>query len=298
MKRTYFSLLIIVLIVIVGVVAYVLYPVKQTATAPAGAVAYSCDAGKTFTATFNPDDTAVTLALSDGRLLTLPHVVSGSGIRYEDATASFVSKGSDGFIEEGGVQTYANCIVNAADATASTTTTTTTTTTSGTSFTDQGKTFSLSYAPDFTVSGAGIGYTTSWMNNATTTGLVLAKFTLPKTFQPKTNFSEATLTVGTSPNPDAVASCLTDTTGTSPSKTMVTINGTTYAKFVGSDAGAGNFYETTSYHTLRNSQCYVIEYTIHSTNIGNYSPDQGITEYDHAKVTGLLDSVVQSFKFL
>ncbi|MDB5189807.1 MAG: hypothetical protein JWN49_133 [Parcubacteria group bacterium] len=292
MKRTYTSLAIILLVLIVAVVAYMLYPVKQNEPAvitPSGAVAYTCDSGKTFTATFS--DTDVALTLSDGRSLTLPHVMSGSGIRYEQGNVVLVGKGSDAFIEENGAQTYVNCVVNAAAPV-------TTTTTTNTTFTDQGHTFSFSYPSDFTASGAGIGYTQEWMSNATTTGLVLAKLTLPRSFQSSTNFSEAKLTVGTSADAAAVASCLTDTTGTSVSKSTVTINGTTYTKFVGSDAGAGNLYQTTSYHTKRNSQCYVVEYTIHSTNIGNYSPDQGIKEYDSVKVNALLDSVVQSFKFL
>ncbi len=298
MKRTYTSLGLILLILVVAVAAYMLYPVKHTTTAPIGAVAYACGAGKTFMATFAADDSAVTVVLSDGRTLTLPHVMSGSGIRYEQGGVALVGKGSDAFIEENGTQTYANCIVNAGSTMATTTTTTTTSTATGTTFTDQGHTFSFIYSPDLIASGAGIGYTQAWTNNATTSGLVLAKLTLPKTFQPSTNFSEATLTVGTSADPTAVASCLSDTTGLTTNKSTVTINGTTYTKFVGSDAGAGNLYQTTSYHTKRTSQCYVIEYTIHSTNIGNYSPDQGITEYDHAKVNGLLDSVVQSFTFL
>lgn len=300
MKRTYFSLTTIILILVVAVAAYMLYPVKQS-VAPNGAVVYTCDTGKTLTATFS--DTTVALTLSDGRSLTLPHVMSGSGIRYEAEGVAFVGKGADAFIEENGAQTFANCVVNAnVDAPTTTTTSTTSTTTTSTTvtktFTDSGNTFSFTYSPDFTVSGAGVGYTQQWMNNATTTGLVLAKLTLPKSFQPKTNFSEAKLTVGTSADPSAVASCLTDTTGTSVSKTTVTINGTTYTKFVGSDAGAGNLYQTTSYHTKRNKQCYVLEYTIHSTNLGNYSSDQGITQYDSAKVNTILDSIVQSFRFI
>jgi membrane-bound inhibitor of C-type lysozyme len=275
MKRTYTLLGIILVVLGIALAAYKLYPVKSNVTtAPLGAVAYTCDAGKSFTATFS--DASVALTLSHGRTLTLPQVMSGSGIRYELGAIALVGKGSDAFIEENGTQTFANCIVNASGAMATTTTTTKT-------FTDNGNTFSFAYSPDLNASGAGIGYTQEWMSNATTTGLVLAKLTLPKSFQPNTNFSEAKLTVGTSADPSAIASCLTDTTGTSVNKSTVIINGTTFTKFVGSDAGAGNLYQTTSYHT---------------TNIGNYSPDQGIKEYDSAKVNAVLDSVVQSFRFL
>lgn len=62
--------------------------------------------------------------------------------------------------------------------------------------------------------------------------------------------------------------------------------------------GAGNYYETTSYRTVYNDECYAIEYTIHSTNIDNYSPDQGITKFDKEKITSILDAMVQSFNLI
>ena len=78
----------------------------------------------------------------------------------------------------------------------------------------------------------------------------------------------------------------------------MTIGSMKFTKITLSDAGAGNFYNTTSYRTIYHNQCYAIEYTIHSTNIGNYSPDQGITEFDQTKIVPLLENMVQSFKFL
>ena len=128
---------------------------------------------------------------------------------------------------------------------------------------------------------------------------MLVKATLPSSFEPKTNFGDGTLTVGTSADPTAIAECTTFAEGgNGVQKTSVAINGVTYERFVTNDAAAGNIYQTTSYRTLRNSQCYVIEYTIHSGNIENYSPDQGITAFDQAKVQSELESIVQSFKFL
>ncbi len=78
----------------------------------------------------------------------------------------------------------------------------------------------------------------------------------------------------------------------------VIIHGITYTKVTYSDAGAGNFYDTTSYRVVRHSQCYAIEYTIHSSNIGNYSPNQGISAFDEWKVQSILEGMVQSFIFL
>jgi hypothetical protein len=78
----------------------------------------------------------------------------------------------------------------------------------------------------------------------------------------------------------------------------VKLRGIPFTKFTFSDAGAGNLYETTSYRTKRGDECYVVEYTIHSSNIGMYSPDQGIKEFDKDKITKMLDRMVRSFQFL
>ncbi len=80
-------------------------------------------------------------------------------------------------------------------------------------------------------------------------------------------------------------------------KAEASINGVTYTKLESSGAGAGNLYETTSYRTVHNGQCYAIEYTIHSSNIANYPTESGITAFDKAKVQNALESIVQSLSF-
>jgi membrane-bound inhibitor of C-type lysozyme len=53
----------------------------------------------------------VSLTLSDGRKLTLPQAMSGSGARYANAGESVVfwNKGNTSFIEEKGKTTYDGC---------------------------------------------------------------------------------------------------------------------------------------------------------------------------------------------
>ncbi len=263
-------------------------------TAPVAPVPFLCAANKSLTATYG--DANVSLALSDGRTISLPQAMSGSGFRYASTTPdiAFVGKGNDAYLEENNVTTYANCVANAAPVSAGTTTTPT----SSYTFSDNGKTLKFNYPKSVTVSGGGIGYSTAWQNEATTSGLVLAQAILPQSFQPNTNFGDAKFTVGTSADTAAVASCSTGPTALGVQKSVVTINGQHYAKILYSDAGAGNLYETTSYRTVRNNQCYTIEYTIHSTNIGNYDPSQGITAYDKTAVTNVMESIVQSVTFL
>ncbi len=295
--------IIIVLLIIAGALYFMMVPKASAPTTTAtsttstqNVVSYSCDTG-TIQATFEiPAQTTATgsvaLVLSDGRKFNLPQVMSGSGIRYEirentPQDVTFSSEGDNAFLTENGKTTYNNCVAGSSTTDAS----------GNQTFTDQGKTFTFTYPSVFKITGGGVGYSTDWMVNATTSGLLLVKATLPSSFEPKTNFADATLTVGTSADPTAISECLTFAAGgNGVKKSSVTINGVTYTKFVTSDAGAGNFYQTTSYRAVRNSQCYAVEYTIHSANIGNYSPDQGIKAFDQAKVQSALESIVQSFK--
>jgi membrane-bound inhibitor of C-type lysozyme len=287
-----------VLLIIAGalyflVVSKATAPTKITPVSaiPSAPVTYACDAGKSLIATFGAD--SVQLQLSDSRTLMLPQTRSGSGIRYESTTTTtdtvFSGEGANANLMEGTVTTYQNCVAGS-----------TTTSNGMTVFTDQGNSFHFTYPSSVTLSGSSAGYSTDWMNGSQELGLVLAKATLPRTFQPKTNFSEATVLVGTSATPKAVANCAKApaTGGPAVAPVKVTINGTSFTKVSTSDAGAGNLYQTTSYRTVRNNQCYVVEYTIHSSNIGNYSPDQGITAFDAQKVQNVLERIVQSFTFI
>jgi hypothetical protein len=150
-----------------------------------------------------------------------------------------------------------------------------------------------------TVVDAGKTFTFTYPNVAALSDTVDYQVLVPKSYQPNTNFSEAKFTVAASADAEAVSGCLTSTDGgPAQAGTPVMINGTSYMKLSYADAGAGNFYETTSYRTVHGGQCYRVEYTIHSTNIANYPEELGIKEFDKAKVTGLLESIAQSFKFL
>jgi membrane-bound inhibitor of C-type lysozyme len=134
MRTTHF---IIGLVVVIAVVAAAWFYMARTAVAPESAEStgttdenaenaggasengstyvFSCDAGKSITATFYPDnDTQVDLVLSDGRTLSVPHAISASGARYANEDESFVfwNKGNTAFITEGSeaTTTYENCV--------------------------------------------------------------------------------------------------------------------------------------------------------------------------------------------
>jgi membrane-bound inhibitor of C-type lysozyme len=73
---------------------------------------FSCDGGRNIQALFTQGtQPAVKLTLQDGRQLTLPQVLSGSGARYANADESIVfwNKGRTAFLEEAGKRTYSSC---------------------------------------------------------------------------------------------------------------------------------------------------------------------------------------------
>ncbi len=71
---------------------------------------FTCEAEKALKAEFL--DESVTLALSDGRLITLPETVAISGARYANTDESFIFHTEDhnAFVEENTTMTYVNCV--------------------------------------------------------------------------------------------------------------------------------------------------------------------------------------------
>ena len=229
----------------------------------------------------------IVITFPDGHTLALPQSISADGGRYESGTTVFWSKGDNAFVTENDKNTYTNCVTGNQTTLGDTNT-----------YIDAGKTFSFSYPKEFSFYGGDGSYTQDWRVNTQSLGLLFTVVQIPKSFMPSTNFGEAKFTVGTSADPEAVKSCLVADNGSVVKNSKVIIGDTSFTEITLSDAGAGNFYETTSYRVVKNNQCYTVEYTIHSTNIGNYSPDQGIKEFDKTKITSILESMMQSFRFL
>lgn len=291
MNKNKNTLVVVVVLLVIVVISYFVFNKKEVPVVPvtppvSGPVThYSCRDGS-IDAIFG--ESSVTLALSDSRKISLPQVVSGSGMRYEQGDYVFIGKGDNAFLQEKGLTIYEDCVANAADHNS---------TDGEITFVDQGKTVSFNYPASYTLSGGEIGYSSSWRTNTQTLGITLAKVSIPKETQPQTNFSEAIFSVGTSSDKTAIKNCLVPTNGET-AKGKETINDVSYTKLNLTEGAAGNFYDTTSYRTIKNDQCYAIEYTIHSTNIGAYDPSQGISEFDKTKVVAGLETMVHSVNFL
>jgi hypothetical protein len=166
-------------------------------------------------------------------------------------------------------------------------------------FADSKKVFSLSYTDVAPVVAPSAEKTAAWTvnNDDQTEGTLLAMAEIDRSTQPQTNFGGAKFTVGMSADTKAVAKCLLPSAIGAP-VSMVTIGKTQFAKTVGTDVGAGNYYTTTAYRTVHGGACYSVEYTVHSTNLGSYDPSQGISAFDQAKLDAVLVPLAQSFTFL
>ncbi len=160
--------------------------------------------------------------------------------------------------------------------------------------------FSLAYPIDFDAQDVyASAPTTAWRTGVTSTGSLFFTLAIPRAFEPQSNFAGATLTIGSSRSSEAIAHCMdaapTGIPGTATS--TATVNGTAFTVFRSGDAGAGNYYETTSYRTMHAGQCYAVEYTVHSTQIANYPSSYNLQAFDQAKVDSLMQTIIGTFTF-
>jgi hypothetical protein len=162
--------------------------------------------------------------------------------------------------------------------------------------------FSIAYPIDFPTTDNYLGApSTDWRVGANgTPGITYFTLSIPSAFEPQTNFADAKLTVGASANATAVSACLEQDANGPPATatSTATINGIQFTVFKSSDAGAGNMYETTSYRTTHAGKCYAVEYTIHSSQIGNYPPQYNLQPFDQTQATDVLDRIVGTFTFM
>ncbi len=95
-----------------AIVAPALAAGSAWADEPASAVMFVCKDDKTIEATF--DAGKVDLRLSDGRILSLPQVISGSGARYANSDETFVFRntGDTAIVIEGADdrRTFSDCV--------------------------------------------------------------------------------------------------------------------------------------------------------------------------------------------
>ncbi len=117
----------------------------------------------------------------------------------------------------------------------------------------------------------------------------------PENLYPKTNFSNAVVTVNASVG-ISENQCLSNSQTKAPLLEPLTINGQTFYVESTTDAGAGNFYDSKIYKTVHDKVCLEVIETIHTTNVGNYEPGT-VTEVDQTEIKKLLQDILLTFKF-
>jgi len=276
MNRSYIIAAAIIVIVLIAAGGW--YVVShQTPQVPIATTTFSCDADKTIGASFFKD--SVSLTLSDGRSLTLPQTISGSGARYANKDESFVfwNKGNTAFVSEGtpAVQTFSNCI--APDAAGNLMQ----------AYTSTALGFSLQYPRGYTVNDA---YTYDQFGPKKLIQGV--SFTIPASMATGTNLSSDTrLSVEQLPN---AKNCTGDIYLKANVKAHgITDNSVNYSVASSSEAAAGNRYEEIVYALSGTKPCMAVRYFIHYGAIENY-PAGAVTEFDKTKLLGLFDTIRQS----
>jgi len=82
----------------------------------------------------------------------------------------------------------------------------------------------------------------------------------------------------------------------------VTVGSTTYSVATTSGAGAGNLYEEQVFAIPESNPCTAVRYFIHTTNLANYSPEEGesaeVREYDRAALLRAFDQIRNSLELV
>ncbi|HEU0294196.1 MAG TPA: peptidoglycan DD-metalloendopeptidase family protein [Anaerolineales bacterium] len=114
-------------------------------------------------------------------------------------------------------------------------------------------------------------------------------------FVPGTNLSEKYLEVAVVENANPCRSPVAASSMVDSSET-VTINGISFLKEIGGDAGAGNFYQFVAYSTLRDNVCVSLSFVLHSLNPGNFATPPVV--FDYAAESAVFGQIVATYSWL
>lgn len=306
----------IISIVVLALLAF-LFVSYYTSTPESKIVIFTCKNSKSIGAVFYPQkDTNVELTLSDGRTLTLPHVISGSGARYANSDESIVfwNKGTSAFITEGTTTTYLDCETLPETGTSTQMTPpikleppVTTLPAGYAGYANAAYGFSLGF-PKTTQSSNGFSTFKNLPNNwrvyaeTGNQGTSVASFVIFRkdeggiaTGKAYPLFYGAEVRVGVSPN---VAKCYDTDPGFANQKvSTVTINGIPFKKFSASDAGMMKYTQVESYRTIHNKMCYVLEQIRTGSSYKDETMTNGLSQaiLDSYFTTG--EMIIKTFRF-
>ncbi len=110
-----------------------------------------------------------------------------------------------------------------------------------------------------------------------------------------TNLREKYLEAIVVENPDNCRSPLASSSMLETSD-IVEINGITFLKQTGGDAGAGNIHEWVAYSTRNDNACVSLDFILHSLNAGNFPTPPPI--FNFAVESAVFDQIVSTFAWL
>ena len=146
-------------------------------------------------------------------------------------------------------------------------------------FTNQTYGFLFKYPPEGTLVGGG---------NDTFT-----RIDLP--FMPGTNLREKYLEMIVVENANPCQSPLALQSIVETSETIV-LNGITFLKQTGGDAGAGNIRQWVAYSTIKNNACVSLDFILHSLNPGNFPTPLPV--FDYAAETAVFEQIAITYEWL
>ncbi len=279
MAKYVIAIIFIVLLTGAGYYAFDMY--ANGKGEPLNTIQYVCNDMKTIEAKYYAD--SVDLVLSDGRAMSLPQAISGSGARYATADEALVfwNKGNTAFITEGNPdnQTFANCGEGAPAAPQLN------------SFTNASSTFTVQYAPGWQADD-----TYQYTGVSADKPIAGVKFTIPMEMATGTNLSaDSYVSVEMLPR---ATSCSADIYVLENVKaSTVTAGGKEWSSVTTTGAAAGNRYEEMVFAVPGSNPCTAVRYFIHSTEIGNY-PEGSVREFDKAALVSEMDKIRDTLQLL
>jgi len=120
-----------------------------------------------------------------------------------------------------------------------------------------------------------------------------ARIDLP--FVQGTNLREKYLEVIVQENSNLCESPLATQSGPETSETVI-INGISFLKQTGSDAGAGHLHEWIAYSTFRGNICVSLDFILHSLNAGNFPTPPPV--FDFAAESAVFGQIVETYTWL
>ena len=111
-----------------------------------------------------------------------------------------------------------------------------------------------------------------------------------------TNLTEAYFLFGSSGATDMVQNCTQPVSFGGPENMLDerNVNGVKFIHSQGGGVAAGNIYEQTYYRAAYQGVCYEVTFFVHYGNIGNYSPDSGVKEFDRAALMQKFETILST----